>query len=62
MSKQRDLRIKCRERWGPQWWKVHPVMKKARLQWALTAAGVQVSAVGVDRVRVTEADGSSYVV
>ena len=59
MSKQRDLRIKCRERWGPQWWKVNPVMKKARLQWAL----LQNEALSAtDRVRVTEADGSSYVV
>ena len=50
-----DVRKKCRERWGPQWWKVNPLLKKARMQWALDHKYW-------DTVCVTEADGSSYVV
>lgn len=28
------LRSKCRIRWGADWHKVHPLIKKARLMWA----------------------------
>jgi hypothetical protein len=33
-GKQRELRAKCRARWGNQWHSVHPVIKKCRLAWA----------------------------
>ncbi len=54
-TRHNTLRAKCRAKWGSQWWKVHPVIKKARLQWA---AGERLP----DVVVVTEADGSSYTV
>ena len=50
------LRDKCRKRWGKEWWKVHPVLKLARLQWA--AGDVSTTS---DRVHVHEV-GGSYVV
>ena len=32
---QKDkLRAKCRERWGKHWYKVRPLIKRARLMWA----------------------------
>ena len=33
MSKA-DVRMVCRKRWGKDWHKVHPVIKKARMTWA----------------------------
>ncbi len=33
MSKA-DVRTACRMRWGKDWYKVHPVIKKARMTWA----------------------------
>ena len=33
MSKA-DVRTACRKRWGKDWHKVHPVIKKARMSWA----------------------------
>ena len=33
MSKS-DVRMVCRKRWGKDWFKVHPVIKKARMSWA----------------------------
>ena len=33
MSKA-DVRMVCRKRWGKDWYKVHPVTKKARMSWA----------------------------
>ena len=33
MSKA-DVRMACRKRWGKDWYKVHPVIKKARMSWA----------------------------
>ena len=33
MSKA-DVRTACRKRWGKDWYKVHPVIKKARMSWA----------------------------
>ena len=33
MSKA-DVRMVCRKRWGKDWYKVHPVIKKARMTWA----------------------------
>ena len=33
MSKA-DVRTACRKRWGKDWYKVHPVIKKARMTWA----------------------------
>ena len=33
MSKA-DIRTACRKRWGKEWYKVHPVIKKARMTWA----------------------------
>ena len=29
-----DVRMACRKRWGKDWFKVHPVIKKARMSWA----------------------------
>ncbi len=29
-----ELRAKCRAKWGRDWHKVHPVIKKCRLAWA----------------------------
>ena len=29
-----EMRAACRKRWGKNWWKVHPVIKVARLAWA----------------------------
>lgn len=52
-SRQATIRKKCRAKWGAQWWKAHPVIKTARMQWA---AGERLS----DVVRVTEKDGHSY--
>lgn len=51
-----SLRKKCRDRWGAQWHNVHPVIKKARLQWAKGYVDLE------STVRVTEADGTSYLV
>ena len=31
---KKDVRSKCRLRWGSDWYKVHPVIKKARMSWA----------------------------
>jgi len=31
---KKELKMKCRAKWGASWWKVHPVIKKARLAWA----------------------------
>ena len=31
---KKDARSKCRLRWGSDWYKVHPVIKKARMSWA----------------------------
>jgi hypothetical protein len=47
-----DIRLKCRTKWGKNWHNVHPVIKKARLQWA---AGERLS----DTVRVVEG-GETY--
>ena len=33
MSKA-DVRTACRKRWGKEWYKVHPVIKKSRMTWA----------------------------
>ena len=33
MSKA-NVRTACRKRWGKDWYKVHPVIKKARMTWA----------------------------
>ena len=33
MSKT-DIRMACRKRWGKDWHKVHPAIKKARMTWA----------------------------
>ena len=46
----------CRARWGAKWYECHPLIKKARLQWA--EGGAQ----HADSVRVTEKDGTSYTV
>ncbi len=27
-------RAKCRKRWGKDWYRCHPVMKRARIAWA----------------------------
>ena len=51
-SAKSTLRAKCRAKWGGDWHKVHPVIKKARIQWAL---GLRLS----DTVRVTEG-GKTY--
>jgi hypothetical protein len=50
-----EHRAKCRAKWGSSWYKVHPVIKKARLQWA---SGERLS----DCVLVTELRGLTYTV
>jgi len=34
MTNKSTLRSRCRAKWGPKWYDVHPVIKKARLAWA----------------------------
>lgn len=34
MGARTELRAICRRKWGPDWFKVNPVIKKARLQYA----------------------------
>ena len=55
-----QVRAKARERWGRDWHRVHGVMKRARLAWATLE--VEGRAPDAERVSVTEADGSQYVV
>ena len=31
-----DARAICRAHWGKTWYKVHPLIKKARIAWALS--------------------------
>lgn len=50
-----EQRTKCRVKWGKNWWRVHPVIKRARLQWA---SGERLA----DTVVVTECDGKQYTV
>ena len=32
--RKKEMRDACRKRWGKDWHKVHPAIKKARLTWA----------------------------
>ena len=32
--KKAEIRQACRKRWGKNWHKAHPVIKKARMVWA----------------------------
>lgn len=50
-----EARAMCRAHWGKDWYKVHPLIKKARLAWAIG----EFSEWG--RVKVTE-PGRSYMV
>lgn len=50
-----ELRARCRKKWGKEWYKVHPVIKKARLVWATGEVDLG------NAVRVFES-GGSYVV
>ena len=34
MVKKADIRLRCRKRWGNDWFKCHAVIKKARMAWA----------------------------
>lgn len=52
---KKELRSKCRERWGNDWHKCNPVIKKARMQWASGQEHWQ-------KVLVTEGDGVAYTV
>ena len=52
---KKKARAKCRARWGKDWYRGHPLIKQARLQWAI---GKRLS----DKVHVTEADGTEYTV
>ena len=57
---QKDkLRAKCRERWGKHWYKVHPLIKRARLMWAAEFSTGQEVTLGL--VTVHEG-GDTYVV
>ena len=47
----KEVRTACRTRWGKDWWKCHPVIKKARLAWGLNGHDPRWS------VRVTDEDG-----
>lgn len=53
-----NLRAICRKEWGAQWWKASPVIKKARIQFAIN----QLDGVPGKSVHVTEADGKQYVI
>ena len=33
-ASKKDVREACRKRWGKDWHKVHPAIKKARMTWA----------------------------
>ena len=37
MPSKAEIRMACRKRWGKDWFKVHPVIKKARM--SLAAGG-----------------------
>lgn len=57
-----ELRIKARERWGKDWHKCHPLIKKARLAWCeVVVNGYHYHHPQGDRVHVHEG-GCSYVV
>jgi len=55
-----ELRTKARERWGKDWHKCHPLIKKARLAWCDMALAGNLNP-KFDRVHVHEG-GCSYVV
>mgnify|MGYP004068068769 CR=1 FL=1 len=55
-----ELRTKARERWGKDWHKCHPLIKKARLAWCDMALSGNLNP-KFDRVHVHEG-GCSYVV
>lgn len=55
----KEVRQVLRVRWGKNWWAVHPVMKKARLEWGRQL--FEKGQLSSSHVRVTEADGSTYV-
>jgi len=50
------LRTLCRSKWGKHWYDCHPVLKKARLTWALQQLEPKQHN---QRVTVTES-GSTY--
>ena len=47
-----EVRKACRDKWGKDWWKCHPAIKKCRMLWAQGGAG--------GTVQVTEAE--AYVI
>lgn len=53
-----NLRAICRKEWGTQWWKANPVIKKARIQFAIN----QLDGVPGSTIHVTEKDGKQYVI
>ena len=69
-------RLAARREWGAKWWDVHPLIKRARIHWALEHADVfegghfrkaadaleKEGAKKNGRVKVTEADGKTYTV
>ena len=54
---KKEMRSRCRLRWGSDWYKVHPVIKKASMSWAEGTVGI----VYDTAVLVTE-NGASYTV
>ena len=55
-----EARAMCRAHWGKDWYKVHPLIKKARLAWCDMALSGNLNP-KFDRVHVHEG-GCSYVV
>ena len=35
ITRKSAWRVAARKEWGPKWWEVHPVIKRARIEWAL---------------------------
>lgn len=48
-----NARAICRKKWGPNWHKVHSIIKKARIMWAIGSNDDDVG-----NVVVTDASGS----
>ena len=55
-----EVRKVARQRFGKDWYNVHPVIKKARLEWAQSYVSSPADYLWAPRVSVTEADGSKY--
>lgn len=60
-SLKAEIRQALRKEFGKNWWKVHPVIKRARWEKAAIALGSStLSPIVADTVDVTEACGKKY--